>query len=335
MDYFIIAVLSMLTPFFMSEADIKYTPSVGIFISDNSIVNSFEATPFNRTDTSSRIISTTFAGNYNIVYDIILDYKVNLWNNKLWVAPRFSYNPLSEIFNINFQSPFSLRPTSRSVTYNENPAYGISFGYDFLSYNPAARIKPSLGLYGGISFLRVGYTSEVEAVKYDSTYKYYAGFRSELDRNWTFMLEYSRYSLDVVALRNFSQDATLTISKVKIGLAYSIRDQVTVTREAKDEVYKEVIKALDPNIEDKIIAENERLRQQRVAEIEKLGEPIITPEAVIVVPQPQELQPIISQPQGPAPARENPQIALPERVTPLEPQTQQPEEEIDTQGWNF
>jgi hypothetical protein len=269
MDFFIPFVLSVLLPFSLDLSDIKYTPEVGVFFSQqqkspgfNLPLDTYKVAPilsgYNDKNTQNVLLRYT-RGNPKTAYDAFLNYKINVaFKNRLWVSSKVSWAPMREELSIAFGNPATpqARPTTRLLFFSELPAVGAMVGLDILKYTPNTfwhLFDFSFSPYIGGSLLRISYATanEYEAQSfYANTFKWYAGFNIQLDYNAKLYVEYTSYSADLRSASGLGQNVQLQVSRLKVGFSYVFTDDFIVRKSNKDSNYEEIFKSLEKSTEE-------------------------------------------------------------------------------------
>lgn len=251
MDYLIVLFLSVLSPVALHLSNVDYTTEWGISFSDPVDLNSQKASAIDtgNSNTSFSVLNEEYFGTYGIVYEMFLDYKFYVSDNT-WLALRSAYSPLREGSSVTLQPSLSLNPATVAYFYKEHPSFGLLVGYDVgLGFSP----------YIGASFSHIGYANygnfELEE-QFDSTFTYLAGIRYKLDNNWSALAEVSAYNMDMRYIENQGYDISMRVIKYKFGVVYSFAKPKDIRERNKEEQYKDIIRSLDPTIDDKIQEEN-------------------------------------------------------------------------------
>jgi hypothetical protein len=279
MDILLIIALSMLTPFYFNVSNIDYKTSFGVSVSENDPekkINSFKPETIlygNRTDTE--VSSSNFDGPYSITYDMMLIYKVNLdfFNKRFWVGTRASWQPLQESISITYINPISpeIRPKTFQYYYNENPAFGMFVQFDILKPNPNFVVFPlSMSPYVGFNLLKVAYMGSgdyEQALQYTNTAKLFYGVSFASYSGWEVTFEGTYYKMDFVKVDSAIQDTSIYVNKYKLGIVYTFQSDIESKRLKKDMIYDDVIRILNPQIDQLI--EEERMSSEELAKQEK------------------------------------------------------------------
>ncbi|UQY80755.1 enoyl-CoA hydratase [Candidatus Hepatincola sp. Av] len=249
MDYLIVLFLTVLSPVTLHLSNVDYTTEWGISFSDPVHLNSQKSYALDNPDNPFSTLNEEYFGTYGIVYEMFIDYKFYV-SEHTWLALRSAYSPLREGSQVTVQASLSPNPATVAYFYKEHPSFGLLAGYDIgLGFSP----------YIGASFSHIGYANygnfELEE-QFDSTFTYLAGIRYKIDYNWSALAEVSGYKMDMRYIEGQNYDIAMRVIKYKFGVVYSFAKPKDVRERNKDEQYKDIIRSLDPAIDDKIQEEN-------------------------------------------------------------------------------
>ncbi len=281
MDYLVAVILSLLTPFGLSMADVDYNTGFGVKISDstnnkflNNKVSAKSVLTGSRGDYS--VLGASYFGPYGVLYDVSVEYKIypfagsTSFIKNSWIAPKMSYQPLRQAILIRARSEISTVPRSIPIAVLQRPSFGLVFGYDVLAFGLG---EQKIAPYFGVQIGKTGYENQNDsdqAQKLDSTYSLIGGIMYQMDNHWALNLEVERMTLDVRAIRNANQDFILNLTKIKWGVTYYIKEPKIVKKANKDSEYIKIIESVDSNIQDKI--EAKRIEEEALAEAQEAQE---------------------------------------------------------------
>lgn len=325
MDFLITIALALLTPFALTKSTVEYVPVAGIFVTHNDATfgfNTYEGESVlagNRNDKT--IVKTEFIGINSVLYDAYVEYVVKMGkSNRVWVAPRFNYQPLRDEVNLTFKSQSSTRPTEIQMVFNELPGMGIGVGYDLIMFNPKRFLRFGLSPYVGLSSNRIGYISKGNEdlnSLFDSVTKMYTGVNFQLDSNWHVNLEYNTYTINVYGDSEITQNLDLTVNKLKLSISYYFVPLTEENRAIKDVSYHQIIESIDPYINNKMEETKEIERSKALSDRKKELENTKVQPNTTVTDQPQS-------------NTNNSAEAVPEANT-----TEQSETPDTTEDWSF
>ena len=265
MDYLIVLFLTVLSPVTLHLSNVDYTTEWGISFSDPVHLNSQKASALDNPDNPFSTLNEEYFGTYGIVYEMFIDYKFYV-SDHTWLALRSAYSPLREGSQVTVQASLSPNPATVAYFYKEHPSFGLLAGYDIgLGFSP----------YIGASFSHIGYANygnfELEE-QFDSTLTYLAGLRYKIDYNWSALAEVSGYKMDMRYIEGQGYDIAMRVIKYKFGVVYSFAKPKDVRERNKDEQYKDIIRSLDPAIDDKIQEENiKKAKEEKAANKQAKG----------------------------------------------------------------
>ncbi len=287
MDYIVVILLSLLTPFTLSMSDVEYNTGFGVKLSNNTSSNIFSnkltGSSINLGDKSdSKVLKVQHFGPYGVYYDLSVEYKIypffdksNFFNN-MWIAPKFSYEPLMESALFTVKPDSSTKNKTIALMVTQHPSFGFNIGYDLYQFKSGGEI---ISPYFGFQFMKIGYHGEAN---YDmqeilsNSIKYTLGLAYNMDQNWTLNAEFSTVSIAAIGAEGLGQDLNLRINRVKFGVTYYLDDSIAKQKENKDDTYINILKSIDPNFKEKVInqknknKEEERIKKQQ--EEEKIKE---------------------------------------------------------------
>ena len=276
MDFVITIALALLTPFALTHSKVDYVPVAGIFVTDNDATfgfNSYEGQSVmagNRNDLT--VVKTDFIGMNSVLYEPYVEYVVKLGSShRMWIAPRFSYQPLRDEVNLTLKGQSSSRAEEKQMVFNELPGMGLGLGYDLIMFNPKRFFRFGLSPYVGLSFNRVGYVvkaNEEVNTLFDSVTKIYSGVNFQLDSNWHVNIEYNTYTLNVYGDAQIAQNIDLTVNKIKLSISYYFVPQTEENRSIKDVSYHQIIESIDPYINNKMEETKKIQRDNKKQELE-------------------------------------------------------------------
>ena len=274
MDFVITIALALLTPFALNHSKVDYVPVAGIFVTDNDATFGFNAyegqsvMAGNRNDKT--VVKTDFIGMNSVLYEPYVEYVVKLGSSRrMWIAPRFSYQPLRDEVNLTLKAQSSSRAEEVQMVFNELPGMGLGLGYDLIMFNPKRFFRFGLSPYVGLSFNRVGYiskTKEEVTSLLDSVTKIYAGANFQLDSNWHVNIEYNTYTVNVYGDDVIGQNIDLSVNKIKLSVAYYFVTKTEENRSIKDVSYHQIIESIDPYINNKMEETKKIQRDKSVSE---------------------------------------------------------------------
>lgn len=258
MDYLIVLFLTVLSPVTLHLSNVDYTTEWGISFSDPVHLNSQKASALDNPTNPFDVLNEEYFGTYGIVYEMFIDYKFYV-SDHTWLALRSAYSPLREGSQVTVQASLSPNPSTIAYFYKEHPSFGLLAGYDIgLGFSP----------YIGASFSHIGYANygnfELEE-QFDSTLTYLAGLRYKLDNNWSALAEVSGYKMDMRYIEGQGYDIAMRVIKYKFGVVYSFVKPQAVREQNKEEQYKDIIRSLDPTIDDKIQEDNAKKAKEAKA----------------------------------------------------------------------
>lgn len=279
MDYLIVAFLTLLTPFTLSMSDIDYTTGLGVKVSDST-----ESGPFSnklsakaiKTGTKSdyEIQKVQHYGPYGVFFDLSVEYQIYPFLNKknylknVWIAPKFSYEPLRDSALITMRSQSSSRPQAIPIMFNQHPSFGFNIGYDAYQFKKGGEI---ITPYFGMQFMRVGFEGESNfdmQELFDSSIQYTFGLAYRMDQNWAANIELANTFVDVRAVEGENQDFTLQVTRIKLGVTYYLDNSIARQKENKDNTYSDILNSIDPTLKKKIQEKKEIDEANRRAESE-------------------------------------------------------------------
>lgn len=263
MDYLIVAFLTLLTPFTLSMSDIDYTPGFSVKISNSTesglFTNKISAEPISTgTKADSQVISAKHFGPYGVFFDLSLEYQIYPFLNKknylknIWVAPKFSYEPLRDSALVIMKPISSTRTQAVPVMFNQHPSFGFNIGYDAYQFKKGGEI---ISPYFGMQFMRVGYEGESsfdEQELFDSSIQYNLGLAYRMNQNWAANIEWSNTFIDSRGVEGQNQDLILQVTRWKFGVTYYLDDSIAKQKENKDNAYSDILKSIDPTLKNKI-----------------------------------------------------------------------------------
>lgn len=257
MDFLIIIILSVLTPYSLNKLDIDYTTEAGVFYATNDktgFMGTEYSTDIVKTGTSLDVLDITPVYKYlntSVNFEMHTDVKIPIaLDNQLWIAGRFAYNPSRDALTIRFiRSDGRGRPLPRSLIFNENPSIGGVIGYNLKKYTPNSfnLLKSGVAVYAGSSVLRLDYAdaASYEAEKVTNTaVKMYAGASLQLSHNSQVDVQYTYLTSQIRGLPSLEQIIDLNVTRVNVGFTYIFNDERLRRKANKDRTYKNIFELL-------------------------------------------------------------------------------------------